>query len=70
MIIFYLRLVIRSINAQLDKDHLKETLKETIVLTRIKCDNMIQGVSKYFIENKQLFVIMDYYPVYIYIYII
>jgi len=56
-------MIIRSINAQLDKEHLTEILKETIVLTRIKCENLFQGVLKYFIENKQLFLVMDYYPV-------
>ena len=57
------KLIIRSINTTLDKDHLKETLKEAIILTRIKCDNLIQGVLKYFIESKQLFLLMDFYQV-------
>ena len=56
-------MIIRSINAQLDNQHLTEILKETIVLTRIKCENLFQGVIKYFIENKQLFLVLDYYTV-------
>jgi hypothetical protein len=49
--------------SSIDKEHLKQVLKEAIILTRIKCGNLIQNYSSYFIENKKLFLVMDYFEV-------
>lgn len=57
------RKILRRILNTIDKADLKQVLKETITLSRIKCDGLIQNVSSYFIENKNLFIEMDYYPV-------
>lgn len=55
---------IRLINSfNLDKEHVKEVLKEAIVLTRINCSEMIQSCTSYFIQEKQLFVVMDHFEV-------
>lgn len=39
---------------------MKQALKETIILTRIKCDDLISGFLGYFIENKTLYIVMPY----------
>ena len=50
--------IIRKIkkSAQLEK-----TLGEAIVYKRLKCENLIQGVLDFFIENKELYIVMDYF---------
>ena len=40
---------------------LENVLKEVIVLNRIKCSNLIHDITSYFIENKTLFVLMNYF---------
>ncbi len=40
---------------------LEKTLGEAIVYKRLKCENLIQGVLDFFIENKELYIVMDYF---------
>ena len=51
--------MLRKISNSIEKEDLKQVLKETIVLNRIKCDDLIHGISRYFIENKTLFILME-----------
>ena len=51
--------VIRKINSHVNS--LNEVLKEAIILKRIKCDNLCQNVEDYYIQNKSLFLVMNYY---------
>ena len=53
--------IIRKIKNTLNEDALRRTLQETIVYKRIKCDNLIHGVLDYFIENKELYIVINYY---------
>jgi len=55
---------IRLINSvRVEKDHIKDVLKEAIVFTRINCDQMIQNYIRYFITNKHLFLVMSHIDV-------
>ncbi len=54
--------MIKRIRFSIGTEALKEILKETIVLNRIKCANLIQGVLEYLIENdKHLYIVMNFY---------
>ena len=53
--------ILRRIKKNVDKQDLKEVLKDFIVLSRIRCDNLVQDVVRYFIENKQLYCLISYY---------
>jgi hypothetical protein len=57
------KVLVDLISSLVDKDHLKQVLKESIILTRIKCVNLIQNFNSYFIENKQLYVVTNHYEV-------
>ena len=55
---------IRLINSSIvEKEHIKDVLKETIVFTRIKCDEIIQCYTHYFFENKHLFIVTSHIDV-------
>jgi tRNA A-37 threonylcarbamoyl transferase component Bud32 len=47
--------IVKKINSTPDD------LKQVIVLKRIKCENIIQCVLDYFIEDKKLFILLDYH---------
>lgn len=49
---------IRHINKS---TNLEQTLREAIVYKRLTFDNLIQGVLDFFIENKELYIVMDYF---------
>ena len=53
--------LIRKINNSIGKKQLESTQKEAIIYKRIRCDNFIHGVLDYFIEKKELYLVMDYY---------
>jgi hypothetical protein len=59
----FFRSIIRKIN-KIGEENLKRVLKETIILSRIKTADLIQGITKYFIEEKQLFLMMPYRSVF------
>ena len=55
---------IRLINSvNVEKEHIKEVLKEAIVFSRINCDEMIQNCIRYFIASKHLFIVMNHIDV-------
>ena len=55
---------IRLINSlKVKKEHVKDILREAIVFTRIKCDEIIQSCTRYLIENKHLFIVMNHIDV-------
>lgn len=53
--------ILSRIKKSIDTEDLKDTLKECIVLSRIRSDNLIQDLVRYFIENKQLYYLIAYY---------
>ena len=54
--------MIRKIKSSIEPEVLKEILKEAIILKRIKCDNIIQGVLEYLIENdRHLYIVTNFY---------
>ena len=58
------KVLVDLISSLVDKDHLMQVLKESIILTRIKCgNNLIQNFNSYFIENKQLYLATNHYEV-------
>jgi hypothetical protein len=57
------KVLVDLISSQVDKDHLKQVLKESIILTRVKCGYLIQNFNSYFIENKFLYVVTNHYEV-------
>lgn len=64
IIINHLRLkIIIKINPNLNRNDLKEILKESIIFKRIECTNIFQGITNYFIINKFPFLEMDFYEV-------
>ena len=53
--------LINSLNVK--KEHVKGILREAIVFTRIKCDENIQSCTRYLIENKHLYIVMNHIDV-------
>lgn len=55
------KFIIKKINPNMEKNELIRTLKETTIFTRIKCENLMQSLVNYYIQDKTLFVRYDYY---------
>jgi len=53
------KILIKLSSSNINKEDLTQILKETIILSRIKSGSLIQNVLSYFIEKKQLFVVMN-----------
>lgn len=55
------RTITKEIDPKKDVKDIQEILKETITINRINCGNLIQGIKKYYIENKILYIELDDY---------
>ena len=52
--------MLKQINRDiLTDEQLKSTLKEAIMFTRIKNEDLLHNYLRYFIEDKQLFMVMN-----------
>lgn len=50
-----------SISSKMDENKLKSILRETIVVNRIRGDNLFQSIQKYSIKNKTLIIDLEKY---------
>ena len=58
------RKVIKQINRDIGVDELKYTLKEAIMITRIQNADLLHNYARYFIQEKNLYLVLDCIQVY------